>query len=319
MSAPAPAWEAPRTAPRLPWNARTYAILAAGLWLLTGVYIVPADQQGVLTRFGRVADRRVMPGIHYSLPWPIDSLARLKVQQMQRVIIGGDAADGTLGRSDPRAAQFLTGDQNIIQMRAVAQYSIASPVDYLNNTSDPSAFVGAAVESELSRQIGTRGVDAVLTTDKAAVQEQVRTAAQRLAEAAGTGVMLASVSIERAGPPAEARDAFNDVASARADAARIVNEATGYANDLVPKARGEAQSALEAAAAYRQRRINESTGDAARFVSVAAEHGRASELNGRRLYVEAMEQILPRIRKVIVDGSGNLDLTIIRKGDAPDK
>jgi membrane protease subunit HflK len=133
----------------------------------------------------------------------------------------------------------------------------------------------------------------------------------------GLGVLLAGVTIESAQPPPEAADAFRDVAGARADSARIVNEAQGYANDVIPKARGEASQMVESAAAYRQRKIDEASGDAARFTQVAAEYARASEVNGRRLYAETMETILPRIRKLFVDSRGNVDLTILRKGDAP--
>jgi len=162
-------------------------------------------------------------------------------------------------------------------------------------------------------------VDSVLTTEKAAIQEEVRGAAQKLINDYSLGVLLASVNIEQASPPPEAADAFRDVASARADSARIVNEAQGYANDVIPKARGEAQTMLSAAEAYKQRKINEAQGDASRFTQVAAEYARASEVNGRRLYAETMEVILPRIKKMFVDSRGNLDLTILRRGEEPKK
>jgi len=127
-------------------------------------------------------------------------------------------------------------------------------------------------------------------------------------------VQLSTVNIESIVPPPEAADAFRDVASARADSARIVNEAQGYANDLIPKARGEARQMIESAEAYKQKKTNEALGDADRFTQVAAEYAKASEVNGRRLYVETLEQVLPKIKKLIVDKNGNLDLTIIRKG-----
>jgi modulator of FtsH protease HflK len=130
-------------------------------------------------------------------------------------------------------------------------------------------------------------------------------------------VLLSTVNIESAAPPPEAADAFRDVASARADTSRIVSQAQGYANDLIPRARGAARQLLEEAGGYRQRKIDEATGDASRFNQVAAEYGRAPGVTRRRLYLEAMEQVLPRIRKLVVDPAGNLDLTIIRKGDAP--
>ena len=159
-------------------------------------------------------------------------------------------------------------------------------------------------------------VDAVLTTEKAAIQEEVRAAAQKRINDYHAGVQLSTINIESVTPPPEAADSFRDVASARADAERVVNESQGYANDLIPKSRGEAQQMKEAAEGFKQKKINEASGDAARFTQVAAEYAKAAQVTGERLYMETMEQILPRIRKLIVDKNGNLDLTIIRKGDA---
>lgn len=293
--------------------------MAAGaLWLLSGVYIVSADRQAVVTRFGRVIEPRVFPGIHISLPWPIDRVTRLKVRQLQRLVVGGELADGVLGRTQPLASQFLTGDQNIINLRAVVQYSVDQPADYLFHTQDVAKSVAAAVETELARRIGRRTVDAVLTTDKIAIQEETRAAAQNLIDAYSAGLRIASINIESMTPPPEAAEAFRDVASARADAARIYNEALGYANDEIPKGRGEAQQMIESAAGYKETKIDEATGDASRFNLVADEYARASAVNGRRLYLETLEHVLPKIKKLIVDKSGNFDLTIIRKsGDTP--
>jgi membrane protease subunit HflK len=293
-------------------------MLAAGAlaaWLATGVYIVGADQQAVVTRFGRVVEPRVMPGIHLALPWPVDRVTKLKVRQLQRLAAGGDPADPVLGRADASRSQFLTGDQNLIHVRAVVQYSVAAPAPYLFASEDVAAVIRSAVESELARCLSGRGVDAVLTTEKAAIQDEVRAGAQRLLNEYGAGVALASVNLESVLPPAEAAGAFREVASARADAARIVNEALGYASSVLPRARGEARQLLESAAAYKQRKINEAAGDAARFQQVAAEYAKAAEVTGERLYQEAMVEILPKIRKLIVDAQGSLDLTIIRRGE----
>ena len=287
------------------------------LWLLTGVYVVSADQQAVVTRFGKVVAPRVMPGIHVSLPWPIDRVFKLKVQQLQRLVIGGDIGDSVTGRTDPLISQFLTGDKNLIHMRVVVQYSVGVPSDYLFRASEVARLVSSAVEAELAHRVANRSVDAILTTEKAAIQEEVRGDSQKLINGYAVGVLLASVNIERVTPPAEAADAFRDVAGARADSSRIVNEAMGYANDIIPRARGEAQQLHEASEGYKQRKINQSEGDASRFSQVAVEYARASEVNGRRFYVEAMEQLLPKIRKLVIDKSGNLDLTIIRKGTQP--
>lgn len=286
-------------------------------WVLTGIYLVAPDQQAVETRFGKVVDPRVMPGLHFSYPWPIDKVTKLKVQQLQRLVVGGDLPDGVLGRSQPLQSQFLTGDENIINMRVVVQYYVGLPADYLFRTQDVAKLVGAAVEAELARRIAHRNVDAVLTTEKAAIQDEVRAVAQRRVNEYHSGVILSTINIENVSPPPEAADAFRDVASAKADSARIVSEAQGYSNDIIPKARGEAQQLLESAEAYKQKKINEAGGDASRFDQVEKEYAKAAQVTGERLYVETMEQVLPKIRKMIIDKNGNLDLTIIRKGDAP--
>jgi membrane protease subunit HflK len=290
-------------------------------WIGTGVYVVPADQQAVVTRFGRVVETRVMPGLHVAFPWPVDRVERLKVRQLQRAVIGGDVTDNVLGRIEPPKSQFLTGDQNLIHMRTVVQYSVSVPVDYLFRSESVETLIAAAVEAELARTAARLAVDDILTTGKAQLQEEVRASAQKRLNDLRAGIAIASVNVESVVPPAEAADAFRDVASARADSSRIVNESHGYLNDIVPRARGEAQQMIEAAQGHRQRVINEALGDTERFRQVAAEYEKASQVNGRRLYVETLEQILPRIRKVFVDRNGNLDLTILGKNepDAPRK
>lgn len=301
------------------WSSRRIALGLLALWLLSGIFLVQPDQQAVVTRFGAVTEPRVLPGIHYALPWPIDSVTKLKVQQLQRLVIGGDLPDSVLGRTNPLAAQFITGDQNIINMRVIVQYSVGVPADYLFGTQDVAKAIGAAVEAELARRVAHGGVDAVLTTEKIAIQDETLAAAQKRINDYHAGVILSTVNIENVSPPAEAADAFRDVTNARADTTRIVSEAEGYANDLIPRARGEADQLQNSAEAYKLSKVNQATGDASRFDQMEAEYAKASEVTGRRLYIETMEQIMPKIRKMIVDSDGNLDLTILRKADPPPK
>jgi membrane protease subunit HflK len=297
------------------WTGRRVAKLLIGVWVLSGVYLVAPDQQAVETLFGKVAAPRVMPGLHYALPWPLEKVTKLKVRQLQRLVVGGDLPDSVLGRTPPLVSQFLTGDQNILNLRVVVQYSVGVPADYLFQLQNPTQAIGAAVEAELARRVAHRTVDAALTTERAAIQDEVRAAAQKLLNQYCAGVLLSTINIESAAPPPEAAEAFRDVASARADTARIVSDAEGYANDLIPKARGQAQQMREESEAYREKKINEAAGDAARFNQIAAEYSKAAQITSQRLYLETMEQVLPRIKKLIVDQNGNLDLTIIRKGE----
>ena len=289
------------------------------LWIASGIYIVRPDQQALVTRFGAVVNPRVYPGLHYTFPIPIDRVYKVRVNQLQRLIIGGDIADGILGRAQPLASQFLTGDQNIVNMRVAVQYFVAAPAQYLFRSVDVAKSVASVAQAELAKRVARRAVDAILTTEKIAIQEEVLRDAQGRLDAYRTGVRLASINIESVTPPAEVADAFRDVASARADTARIIDEAHGYANDLVPKARGEAQQTLESAQAYRESKVNEANGDGARFTAVATEYAKAPQVTAGRLYTEAMEQILPKIRKLIIDANGNVDLSIIRKGEAAPK
>jgi membrane protease subunit HflK len=301
---PAPWWRYRR----LPW-------MLLGAWLASGVYFVPTDRQAVVTRFQAIIEQRVFPGVHYALPWPLDRVTTLRVNQQQRLVIGGEPADLVLGTGAPLASQFLTGDENIIQMRVVVQYSVSVPADYLFRSADVPQTVGAVVEGELARRVARSEVDAILTTEKLAIQDAVLAIAQKRLEEYRAGVRLSTVNIESVTAPPEAAGAFRDVASARADTSRIVSEAQSYANGLLPRARGESRQMIESAQAYRTSRINESIGDAGRFSAVATEYAKAPEVTGSRLYIETLEQILPKIRKLIVDPRGNLDLSIIRRGD----
>ena len=287
-----------------------------GLWIVSGTFLVSADQQAVVTRFGAVTSPRVLPGIHYALPWPIDSVYKLKVHQLRRTVIGGEIPDAVLGRIQPASAEFLSGDQNLLNVRVVAQYSVSEPKDFLFATDDVDRVVRTAVESELVRRIARTPVDDILTTEKVAIQNDVLLTAQRALDGYKPGVVLSSINIENVTPPAEAADAFRGVAGARADGIRLVNQAEGYANDLIPRALGEAAQLTEQAQAYKDGKINRAAGDAARFEEIAAEYAKAPKVTTTRAYVEAMEQILPKLKKLIVDSNGNLDLTVVRRDDA---
>src|ERR1700692_1955785 len=131
--------------------ARKIGLAIVALWILTSVYLVAPEQQAVVTRFGRVVEPRVMPGIHLSFPWPIDQVTKLKVQQLQRLVVGGDIPDIVLGRTQPLQSQWITGDQNIINMRVVVQYSVSIPADYLFQSQDVARAVGAAGDSAMER------------------------------------------------------------------------------------------------------------------------------------------------------------------------
>lgn len=298
------------------WLKRRFLLLLAGLYLLSGLYFVAPEQQAVVSRFGRVVAKGVPPGVHYHLPWPIESIVKLKVLESKRLTIGVELPDRALGRTaaaDPPL--FLTGDQNLITVQATVQYAINDPAAWLYRAEAAPQFIARAVEAALAQAIAAEPVDNVLTTGRLAVQNATLANARARLAAYALGVHLGSINIETVTPPAEVSDAFREVASARADRDRIINEARGDASDASARAAGEAEKLKSEAAGWRQQRINEAQGDAARFTQLYAESRRAKAVTEQRLYLETMEEILPRVRKVVIDSAGAkslLDLGIIK-------
>jgi membrane protease subunit HflK len=227
-------------------------------------------------------------------------------------VVGGEIPDTVLGRQ-ASSSEFFSGDQNLLNIRVVAQYSVSSPRDFLFDTQSPDQIVGLAVESELVRRVAHTKVDDILTTQKLAIQNDVLRSAQTVVDSYGAGALLASINIESVSPPPETAEAFRSVAGARSDAFRIVNEADGYANDLIPRARGQADQLLDQAHSYANGKINRAEGDVSHFV--AAEYRKNPNVTSTRVYLEAMELVLPKLKKLVVDPNSNLDLSVIGKQD----
>ncbi len=285
-----------------------YRLMALLLYLASGLYLVAPEQQAVVTRFGRVVSNGVGPGLHYHWPWPVESIVKLKVLETKRLTIGVELPDQLLGRSAATPLQFLTGDQNIIAIVVAVQYGIKDAGAYLFRAQDATRVVETAVTSAFAQTIAVEPVDNVLTTGKIAVQNATLARARELLDAYGSGVHLSSINIESVTPPAEVADAFREVASARADRDRIINEAHGYANDALAKAAGAAGKLKSEAEGYHEQRINEAQGEAARFNKLLTAAGQARDLTAQRLYLEAMEEVLPRMKKVVIDSTGGRSL-----------
>lgn len=298
------------------WLKRRWLIVTLLAYLLSGVYLVAPDQQAVVVRFGQVVAKGVTPGVHYSLPWPIESVYKLKVLETKRLTVGVEAPDRTLGRvAAENPTEYLTGDQNLINAQIAVQYAVKDPAAFLFRSQDVTQLIARSVESAFAETIAAEKVDTLLTTGKIAAQNATLIAARKILDAYASGVFISSINIENVTPPAEAADAFRESFSARADRDRIINESQGYANDTVAKAEGEAGKYVTDAESYRQQRVNEAEGDAARFAKLLAESRKAKGVTERRLYLETMEEVLPRVKKVVIDSSGPkslMDLGIIR-------
>lgn len=283
------------------------------LWLLSGIYIVRPGEQGVVRRFGKVV-RITKEGPHYRLPQPIERVDKVKVEKVRRIEIGFrtiNPGPPARYRFMPEESLMLTGDEQIIDAQITVQYKVNEPKDFLFNVRGLEAERGAlmdAAEVSLRQVVGQRPIDDVLITEKLQVEIDIRELLQRIIDKYESGVRVVEVKLQTVRPPKEVAAAFSDVVSAKEDKDRLIKEADGYREDVLPKARGQAQSIIRGAEAYKAERIKRAQGDADRFLSVLKEYEKAKAVTRKRLYLETMEQILPGIRKFIIDPdvSGNL-------------
>lgn len=283
------------------------AILALGIvvvWLLSGVYLVGADEQGVVLLFGKFV-ARTSPGMNYHLPWPIETVETPKVTRENQINIGYRA--GTDSESDAgdisEESLMLTGDENIVDVNFTVFWVIKDAGAYLFNVEDPQAAIKAVAESAMREVVGQNQIEPILTQDREPVQIKVRELMQKTLDEYGAGVTITRVQMQKADPPMQVIDAYRDVQAARADQERMRNEAEAYANKIIPEARGRAAKIVQDAEAYRQQSIAEASGEANRFLSVYEAYRTAPEITRKRMYLETMSQILGEMNKVIIDDS----------------
>lgn len=284
---------------------RAILVLAAVAYLGSGFYVVKPAEMGVVRLFGKVTGPRP-PGLHYRLPFPVTRFNRVRPAETKTVTVAFDRVDQLLGRTaDPRRSEFLTGDQNIMQLRLTVQYTVTDPVAYLFGSTDPEAVIRAEAESCLSGAVASTGVDELIGAGRVRVKAAVRQELDREIVRHHLGVGVSAVSLQAPTPPKEVAQAFNDVQSAKAEKHRLVLEAEGYRNGVVTRAYGEADQARREAEAYHERRIAEAQGESKRFADLYEQYRQAKSVTGTRLYIEAMEEILPRMKKVFVDSDEN--------------
>jgi membrane protease subunit HflK len=214
-----------------------------------------------------------------------------------------------IGRS-----QFLTGDRNVLNIKVIVQFAISDPAAYLFRTAEVSGLVANATRGALTEVVAGRRVDDLLTTEKVAVQERVQVLAEATVARYECGVTLLGVVLDSIVPPSEAVEAFRLVSAARAEGDRIVREAESYANGVVPIARGDAAKSGQEALAYNTQAVDAAVGDASRFSGLAAEYTKAPRETATRLYLETMDDVLPKMEKTIVGTDPKaVDLQFIKK------
>jgi membrane protease subunit HflK len=300
-------------------------------WLIASIYIVNEGERGVVLRFGRYLET-TLPGPHLRL-FPIDRVEIVNLEQRRFREIGYRSGAGGARqpavRTVPKEALMLTQDENIVDVRMAVQYQISDPRAYLFNVLDPESVLVHVVESAARETIGKSTMDFVLTEGRSNIVVDIKTLSQRIldsygpdlepAKAAGkekgppnpgkgAGLQIVTVVLQDAQPPEEVQDAFADAIKAREDEQRLKNEAEAYANEVIPRARGQAARRLQEASAYKEQAIAQAQGEASRFEQLLAAYEKAPKVTRERLYLETLETVLARSSKVLVDVKGTNNL-----------
>lgn len=294
--------------PSLSLGGLPIAGIALVLWLLTGIYVVGPDEVGVVQTFGKYS-RAAQSGLNYHFPYPIEKVSTPKVTEVKRIELGFRTVGKNQYQTIERESLMLTGDENIVDAEMIVQYRIKDPVAYTFNFIKPELTVREASEASLRTVVGRHNIDEALTSGKFMIQEETKELIQNILDKYITGILIVAVQLQDVSPPQQVIAAFKDVASAKEDKNRMVNQAEGYRNDVIPKARGEAQAQIREAEGYKKARIARAEGDVAKFSAVLKEYRKAKGVTETRMYLETVEDILQNAEKIIVpDGKNNGNL-----------
>jgi membrane protease subunit HflK len=275
------------------------------LWLFSGFYRVNSDQQGVVLRFGKWTET-TQSGLNYHLPYPIETVLKPRVTRINRVEVGfrsggNDFTRTAAARDLPEESLMLTGDENIIDIDFTVFWEIKDAGMFLFNIQDPEGSVKAVAESAMREVIGKTPLETALTAGRNNVQQETKQLIQQVLDSYGAGIKVNEVNLQKVDPPNAVINAFRDVQAARADEESAKNEAEAYANDIIPKARGEAARIVQEAEAYQAQVVNDATGEASRFTAVLKEYQAAKNVTRERIYLETMQDVLKGMDKVIMD------------------
>jgi membrane protease subunit HflK len=270
-----------------PKTAITLAAVALLTYIATGFYTIQWNEKGIVRRFGQKIGNEISPGLHYRLPWPVDAVDRVAVDDIRKL--------------ETNAFLILTGDENLINANVATHYQVKNASNFLFNLEDPAKLVRDATRSALRQVVGEMGIDSILATAKAPVLEKTKLLAQSSLDDWNAGIHVVGVQLLQADPPSEVMEAFRDVASAREDRETYINQAFGYRDSTIPEARGKAEKIVMAAEGFSAERVNYALGQASRFLQQHSQHDKARQVTETRLYVEAMEKILSPVEKILIN------------------
>lgn len=282
-------------------------MVLAGIGMWTSFYTIPAESEGVVLRFGKYIDK-VPPGLHFKLPFGIDSVIGVPIQRQLKQEFGFATPDYTnpdqVGTEPAKEKSMVTGDLNSVLVEWIVQYRITEPEKYLFAVREPGQTLRDISESVMREVVGDRTVDEVITVGRQDIEITALNRMREMAQRYHLGVSVDQVQLKNVNPPEPVQASFNEVNRAQQDRENAINVANGEYNKAVPRARGEADQKIRAAEGYRFKRINEAGGDAAAFNAVLMQYVKAPEVTRARIYLETLGDVLPQAgQKIIVDES----------------
>jgi membrane protease subunit HflK len=274
------------------------------VWLASGFYIVQEGREGVVLQFGKY-HHTSMPGFQWRIPYPIQSHEVVNSSQVRIVEVGyrNEVKSKIL-----QEALMLTEDENIIDIQFAVQYRLKDAGDYLFNMIDPDESVKMAAETAIREVVGRNKMDFVLYEGREQIALNTAEVIQEILDKYGAGVLVSSVTVQGVQPPEQVQAAFDDAVKAGQDRERLKNDGEAYANDVIPRARGNAARLIEEANGYSERVLAQSEGDSARFKSILIEYEKAPKVTKDRLYIDTMQEIYTNVTKVIVGTKNNSQL-----------
>jgi len=276
--------------------------IIVGIWLVSGIYMVGANQVGVVMRFGAFSHTD-QPGLRYHLPTPIEEAFTPVITAQNEIQIGFRKslrnADDSI--AIPEESMMLTQDQNVINVQFTVFWRVNDVNKYLFEIRDPEMTVKMAAESAMREVIGQSKLQFALTEGRGQIAEDARKRLQELIDEYKAGIVVTSINLQTVAVPAEVRAAFQDVVNARLDMERFQNQAAAHVNKVIPEAKGKAAKLIQESMAYRDQKIAVAKGDADRFKEVLAAYNMSREVTTKRLYLETMETVLGGAQKIITD------------------
>ena len=298
------------------------------IWLATGIYTISPGENAALRLFGAVQGPPIdQEGLHWWWPAPIGKRDVVLVTEIRRMELGFRSNPDAASTPIPAEALMITGDLNIVDVQMVVQYNIKSLNDFLFRVADPGEearmipegrpdgrTLKDAAEAALRLVVGQRSIDDVLVRDREGIEEDTRRRLQEILDGYTTGINIEAVQLQDVKAPEEVREAFDDVLRARQERDTKINQARAYEEDIIPRAQGDAARIRESAQAFRQARIARAQGEADQFVAVLTQYRNSRDVTRQRLYLEAMEQVLPGLTKIVVSPEAESALILGNEG-----